>query len=104
MLPRIHISGCPSSCGTHQIGALGFHGGVKVIEKVPMPAFTLHYNGCDVQGREKLGEKLGVMLELKIPDFLKLLGQTVRESGMRFEEWSRNNPDGVKKIAAPFIL
>lgn len=104
VLPRIHISGCPSSCGTHQIGALGFHGGVKVIEKVPMPAFTLHYGGCDVQGREKLGEKLGVMLELKIPDFLKLLGQTVRESGMKFEEWSRNNPDGVKKIAAHFIL
>ena len=25
-LPKIHISGCPSSCGTHQAGTLGFRG------------------------------------------------------------------------------
>ena len=23
-LPRLHISGCPHSCGTHQIGEIGF--------------------------------------------------------------------------------
>lgn len=33
ILPRIHISGCPSSCGTHQIGTLGFRGGVKLVDK-----------------------------------------------------------------------
>ncbi|MFQ8842081.1 MAG: hypothetical protein ACLR8P_15365 [Clostridium fessum] len=27
-LPQIHISGCPSSCGTHQTGPMGFRGGV----------------------------------------------------------------------------
>ena len=31
-LPQIYISGCPSSCGTHQIGELGFRGTVKVIK------------------------------------------------------------------------
>lgn len=103
-LPQIHISGCPSSCGTHQIGVLGFQGGVKVIEKIPVPAFTLHYNGCDAQGREQMGEKLGVMLELQIPDFVKLLGQAVSGSGMNFQQWIRKNPDGVKKIAATFVV
>lgn len=33
ILPKIHISGCPSSCGTHQIGVIGFRGGAKTIDK-----------------------------------------------------------------------
>ena len=37
-LPQIHISGCPSSCGTHQIGVIGFRGGAKTIDKVLKPA------------------------------------------------------------------
>ena len=36
-LPQIHISGCTSSCGTHQIGEIGFHGGVKMIDKWRLP-------------------------------------------------------------------
>src|SRR5699024_12281538 len=28
-LPRICISGCPSSCSAHQAAAIGFQGGVK---------------------------------------------------------------------------
>ena len=32
-LPRLHISGCPHSCGTHQIGEIGFHGSVKLVDK-----------------------------------------------------------------------
>ena len=47
ILPRIHISGCPSSCGTHQIGTLGFRGGVKLVDKKPMPAYMLYAGGCD---------------------------------------------------------
>ena len=77
VLPKIHISGCPSSCGTHQIGRIGFHGGVKVIDKVAHPAFTLHVNGRDEQGKEQFGEKLGVILEESIPEFLCTVGKAV---------------------------
>lgn len=104
VLPKIHISGCPSSCGTHQIGTMGFHGGVKIIGKLPVPAFTLHYNGCDIQGSERMGEPLGIMLAEQIPDFMRLLGQSVSGSKMNFNQWTEHNPDGLKKIAAPFIV
>ncbi|MFQ8833821.1 MAG: nitrite/sulfite reductase, partial [Ruthenibacterium lactatiformans] len=50
ILPRIHISGCPSSCGTHQIGTLGFRGGVKLVDKKPMPAY-MRMQAVDAQGR-----------------------------------------------------
>lgn len=58
ILPQIHISGCPSSCGTHQIGELGFQGCIIRIEKAAVPAWQLSINGCERQGSERMGEKL----------------------------------------------
>ena len=104
VLPQIHISGCPSSCGTHQIGQIGFHGGVKVMDKVPKPAFTLHVGGCDIQGQERMGEKVGVILEETIPDFLKKVGETVVETETDFKTWFEKNPEGIKELAAPFLV
>lgn len=60
-LPIIHISGCMSSCGTHQIGKIGFHGKVKLVDKKPVPGFTININGCDKQGMEHFGKEIGVM-------------------------------------------
>ena len=34
-LPQMHISGCPSSCGTHQTGEIGFRGAVKRVGDQP---------------------------------------------------------------------
>lgn len=103
VLPAIHISGCPSSCGTHQIGTIGFHGGVKMINKVPHPAFTLHYNGREQEGAEQFGETLGVILEEDIPDFLRQIGRRVQQSGENFDAWLKRHPDGVKEIAGAFL-
>lgn len=103
-LPRIHISGCPSSCGTHQIGRIGFHGGVKVIDKVPHPAFTLHVNGQEEFGKEKFGEKLGVILEKDIPEFLCTVGKTVELAGVTYEEWIQEHEDTLKEIAEKYLV
>ena len=103
ILPQIHISGCPSSCGTHQTGILGFHGGVKVIDKVAKPAFTLHVGGCDLQDKERMGDQRGVMLEENIPSFLRTLGQAVAASGKDFEGWLSENPEGVRELAAGYL-
>lgn len=102
-LPQIHISGCPSSCGTHQTGTIGFHGMVKVIEKVPYPAFTLHVNGCDLQGQETMGEQLGVILEKDIPEFLVKVGQTVEEAETDYETWMKENKAAFVEIAERYI-
>lgn len=103
VLPQIHISGCPSSCGTHQVGAVGFRGAVKMIDKKPYPAFVLFYNGCDRQGSEQMGKEIGVILEEDIPGFLVELGKTVRDSGMDFSAWAATVPDGVEKLAVPYL-
>lgn len=103
ILPAIHISGCPSSCGTHQTGLLGFHGGVKRMDGQLLPAFTLHWGGCDLEGHERLGEQLGVILERDIPSFLRELGRTVQKSGLDFEAWCKADPEGIKELADPFL-
>lgn len=102
-LPQIHISGCPSSCGTHQVGALGFHGGVKIVDKKPLSAFTLHVGGSAVLGQERFGENWGPMLEERIPDFLVEVGKTVAASGQSFEQWLPDHMEDLRKLAQPYL-
>jgi len=103
VLPQLHISGCPSSCGTHQIGRMGLRGGMKKVDGKPVSAFVLYVNGDDSQGCEQFGEQIGTILESEIPSFLKDLGTAISESGMDFDTWYGGNADKFKEIAAPYI-
>lgn len=103
-LPQIHISGCLSSCGTHQTGVIGFRGSVKVIDKKPHSTFVLYVNGCERQGKEVMGREIGMILEELIPDFLVDLGKTVAESGLSFNDWNNSNPNGIDTVAQKYIL
>ncbi len=103
VLPQIHISGCTSSCGTHQIGKLGFHGGVKRVNDVVEPAFTFHVNGSDAEGNERFGEQWGMMLQREIPDFFVALGKAVSEDNTTFNDWYENNPERLRDIADKYL-
>lgn len=102
-LPQMHVSGCASSCGTHQTGSIGFRGASKLVDGKPQSAFTLFVGGCDQQGKEAMGRELGAILESKIPAFLVELGKTVAASGMDFAAWRESDPDGIDRIAAPYL-
>jgi ferredoxin-nitrite reductase len=102
-LPQIHISGCPSSCGTHQTGALGFRGGSKKVDGKQQSAFVLYINGEQRQGQETMGSELGAIEEKDIPGFLVELGQTVAASGMSFEAWNRADAQALERIAAGYL-
>ena len=99
VLPCIHISGCTSSCGTHQIGALGFHGGVKSMDGKPQPAFTLHIGGEDGQGQEQFGTVTGVILEQDIPGFLADLGELVQSAGTTYDVWIKDHKKDLLALA-----
>lgn len=102
-LPQMHISGCPSSCGTHQVGSIGFRGFIKMVDKKPMPGFMLFINGEDELHDEKLGEEVGVMLEDDIPKFIVELGQMVEASQKSYSEFIKENPNAVKDLAQKYI-
>lgn len=102
-LPQIHISGCPSSCGTHQTGALGFRGASKSIDKKPHSAFVLYVNGEERQGQEAMGKELGTILEAQIPQFLVELGNTVAASGKDFSEWNAQDANALERVAEKYL-
>ncbi len=102
-LPQIHISGCASSCGTHQTGAIGFRGASRLVDGKPQSAFTLFVGGQDRQGCEAMGRELGAIFEGDIPAFLVELGKAVAASGMDYAAWSAADPAAIDRIAAPYL-
>ena len=103
VLPQIHISGCPSSCGTHQIGRMGFRGGMKKVDGKPESAFILSVNGLEGQNDARFGEQIGAILETEIPKFMEELGTEIQASGLKFDEWYAENEEKFKEIAAPYV-
>ncbi len=100
-LPQIHISGCPSSCGTHQTGSMGFRGASRLVDGKPQSAFTLFVGGNNRQGCETMGRELGVMLEAHIPAFLVEVGRAAAAQG--FAAWNRADPAALDAIAAKYL-
>ena len=101
-LPTVHVSGCPSSCGTHQTAMLGFQGAARFVDGKPRSAFFLSLNGAERQGEEKMGENLGAMLEEEIPLFMVELGRTVAASGLDFGPWLEANGEEFRALAAKY--
>lgn len=102
-LPVIHISGCMSSCGTHQIGKIGFHGKVKMVDKKPLPGFSISINGSDNQGNEHFGEDIGVVAEDDIPKLMVELAQSVTDSGMSYDEYAAKNKTALLDLINKYI-
>lgn len=101
-LPVLHISGCMSSCGTHQIGSIGFHGKVKMVDKTPVAGFTISINGCDKQSHEHFGEDIGVIASEDIPKFIVKLGKAVTDAKTSYAEFAKDI-DKVIEIAKEYI-
>lgn len=103
-LPQIHISGCPSSCGTHQIGKIGFRGAMKQSPEGPKPAFAISFGGCAKQGDEVLASMnpKDIITVEDIPVFLVELGKMVEESGMDYDAWVETNTDTLKELIAKY--
>ena len=55
------------------------------------------------KGKEVFGKELGLLFEKDIPDFLVELGSAVAYTGLSYNEWLVLNPNGVAKIAAPYL-
>ncbi|MEY8391790.1 nitrite/sulfite reductase [Lachnospiraceae bacterium 45-W7] len=102
-LPKIHISGCPSSCSAHQIAPLGFRGGVKQTPEGPKPAFAVFEQGCETEGEEAFGEDLGVMLESEIPEFLAELGTEIAAHHQTYEQFTAEHHNKFIEIVQKYI-
>lgn len=101
-LPKICISGCPSSCAAHQAGAIGFQGGVKLVDKKPQPAFKMFLNGTDQLGKAAFGQEAGTVLESDLPALLVELGKAAAAAGQSWAQWSESHAAERDAIIAKY--
>lgn len=102
VLPKIHISGCPSSCGTHQIGSIGFQGSVKVIDKQPHQAFVLYVYGKENLEERRLGQSVGTILKRDMIPFFTELGKLIQADDSTFEAWTEAHPDEFMELCKKY--
>lgn len=78
-IPKLYVSGCPSSCGQHLRGQIGFSGKQKKINDEIVSTYALYFGG---KGGEdiKLGIRYGDLVATEIPEFLYELALLKRES------------------------
>lgn len=98
VLPQIHISGCPSSCGTHQIGTIGFRGAVKQTPDGPKPAFAIFVGGCALQGKEALADTGKSITVEEIPLFLVELGKMIAAENSTYDAWAQKNGEKLEAL------
>lgn len=103
VLPRVYISGCPSSCGTNQIGAIGLQGFTKLVDKKPYSAFKMSVNGSSDLEDTQFGKEVGLILESDINDFFIELGTLVSNANATFENWQKENADQWQALLDKYL-
>lgn len=93
VLPKIHISGCPSSCAAHQTASIGFRGGMKQTPNGPVPAFAIFTGGCIRQGHEVIADTGKSIAATDIPSFFVELGRMIAMENTTYEKWIIQNED-----------
>ena len=59
---RIHFSGCPSSCGQHQIADIGFRGATRTVDGVKKECFDMFLGG-----KTGADARFNVLIQPKVP-------------------------------------
>ena len=66
----IRISGCPNSCGHHNIADIGFQGKAKRVNGKLMPCYDVLTGAKTKEGDAHLAQRIGTVSAKKIPDLL----------------------------------
>ena len=104
ILPKIAISGCPSSCAAHQTAKIGFQGGKKKVQDDFIEVYKIFIGGCELQNRELFGEDSGTIIADKIPEMFREIGKSVVADNMVFDTWFDANTEQLKNIIAKYTL
>jgi sulfite reductase (ferredoxin) len=98
----IKISGCPNSCGQHEIATIGFYGGASRIGGFMAPTYTMSFAGNSGENAELGKNVMRVPAKRVISTVLKIIEiyKQEKESKEKLDEWLRrvSNSRGSNKI------
>ncbi len=103
VLPRVNISGCGSSCGTHQAGVIGFQGTSVRDDGKSVPAFSVFADGSHTAGEERFGKSIGKIKDIDIPLFLEDVGKAVSAAGKDYRSWFDSDREAFMEIARKYV-
>lgn len=103
-LPKLYISGCPSSCGQHLRGEIGFSGKMKKIDGEMESVYVL-YTGGAVGENRKLAEKRGEITAQELPSFLYQLAELKRNTGIkRFSDFLDSKEQEIQELIEKYAV
>ncbi len=102
-LPQLHVSGCLSSCGTHQVGSLGLHGFTKLVDSKPQPAFKVFINGNGELEGPRMSDEVGVVTVEDIPQFFIDLVKALEVAGQDFDTWKDQQPEAFQAVISKYL-
>lgn len=96
---KIHISGCPNSCGKHPIADLGFYGKAGRFEGRLYPAYVVVVGAKVSQGESRFAKSIGEVPAYRLPALVEaVLKATPPEFADRFYEWADANEASLRAI------
>ena len=112
----IKISGCPNSCGQHEVATIGFYGGASRIGTSMVPIYTMLFAGSTGENGELGKAVMRVPAKKVLEVVLKIIDTFKKEkkSGEKLSEWIHKisvgngsigvkNLEDMKKILLPII-
>lgn len=102
VLPKVHISGCPNSCGVHEVGSIGFTGKRKKVNDVIEDVFELHINGSFEYNNTRLGIVYGELLAREIPEFLYELALVLEDKNVTFLDFITNSDSEFRELLSKY--
>jgi sulfite reductase (ferredoxin) len=110
----IKISGCPNSCGQHEVATIGFYGGASRIANSMVPTYTMLFGGSVGENGELGKTVMRIPAKRVIDIVLKIVECYKREKNTdeKLHEWINRvsagngsgeikNLDDIKRILAP---
>lgn len=104
VLPRVHISGCPNSCGVHEVAGIGLTGKRKKINDTTEDVFALHINGSFEDNNARLGKVYGDILAREIPKFLYELALLLENKNVNFYNYISANETEFAELIAKYVI
>jgi len=98
---KLHISGCPNTCGQHMIADLGFYGKVGRNGDQIIPAYGVVAGAIVADGKARLARNLGQVNARSLPDFVEEVLATWIQKRSLFPSFSAYvDGEGSQDIAA----
>ena len=104
VLPQIHISGCPNSCSTHQVSAIGFAGKKKRVKDKTEDAYELHIGGKTTLDDTRLGKVYGDVLRKDLGSLLYDISKALEKSNLEFYDYIESNEVELIGIVEKYLV